>query len=122
MTTPPKSERTFWQKEATRLLRMMVSSHEVSYKQLARRLEHFGGKEPEKTLSNKINRGSFSFAFFLRCMAALQIENVQFYLKTISPETLAAIRNEALRRPRRKFPSKPRVRHVKAPGKANRPR
>jgi hypothetical protein len=66
-----------WQREARRLLRAQMALKDVRYKGLARALESIGVLEEPKALANKINRGTFSFVFFLQCMHALDIESVR---------------------------------------------
>ncbi|KMW47106.1 DUF6471 domain-containing protein [Ralstonia insidiosa] len=66
-----------WQREARRLLRAQMALKDVRYKGLARALESVGVFEEPKALANKINRGTFSFAFFLQCMRALAIDTVK---------------------------------------------
>ncbi len=66
-----------WSREARRLLKAELARREVGYKALSRALERFGIEEDAKVLSTKINRGTFSFAFFLQCMRALDIESVR---------------------------------------------
>lgn len=74
----------------------------MSYKQLSRTLEVFGEKVPEKTLGNKINRGTFSFIFFLQCMYALGRSDVRFLLPDLSNEELMVLR--AVKKKVRKAP------------------
>ena len=62
-----------WQKEARRLLRAQLVLKDMGYKELSRALESVGVEESPKALSNKISRGTFSFAFFLQCMKALDV-------------------------------------------------
>ncbi|AUN95856.1 DUF6471 domain-containing protein [Pseudazoarcus pumilus] len=72
MTTPIN-----WNREARRLLKGELARREIGYKALSRALERFGIDEDPKVLSTKINRGTFSFAFFLQCMRALDIDTVR---------------------------------------------
>lgn len=65
-----------WQLDARRLLRAQLALKDMGYKELSRALETLGIEESPKVLSNKINRGTFSFAFFLQCMRALGIRTV----------------------------------------------
>lgn len=51
----------------------------MNFKQLARALEAIDVKEDSKVLSNKINRGTFSFSFFLQCMRALKIDTIKLH-------------------------------------------
>ena len=43
----------------------------ISYRALQERLESLGVSENYGGLTNKINRGTFSFSFFLQCMQAV---------------------------------------------------
>jgi hypothetical protein len=105
MTAVPKAERTFWHEESTRLLRVALAAHRVSYKELSRMLEEFGELEPEKTLNNKINRGTFSFIFFIKCMYAIgRLEN-RLELSPLNETNKARIRQAARRQRRRTFPA-----------------
>lgn len=76
--TPGKMDSTDWQRESRRLLRAQMALKDVRYKELARALERIGVLEEPKALANKINRGTFSCAFFLQCMRALDIASVRF--------------------------------------------
>jgi hypothetical protein len=106
MATVSKSERTFWHTQATSVLHTMLASRRITYKQLSRLLEGLGELEPEKTLSNKINRGTFSFQFFLKCVRALGITDVRFLLEELSAADRAGIRRAAKAQRRRSFPVK----------------
>lgn len=61
----------FWSTEARNILKGLLAREDSTYKVLAKRLEHIGVKENADQLRNKINRGTFSFAFFLKCLHAL---------------------------------------------------
>jgi DNA (cytosine-5)-methyltransferase 1 len=50
---------------------------DVCYKELTRALERVGVRKEPKALPNKINRGTFSWAFFLQCVRALDITPVR---------------------------------------------
>ena len=66
-----------WPREARRILRAELARKDIGYKELSRALETVGIQEDAKALSNKINRGTFSFAFFLQCMQALGVDTVR---------------------------------------------
>lgn len=66
-----------WKKEARKLLRVQLDLKDVTYKGLSRALLSVGVDEEPKALANKIARGTFSFAFFLQCMRALNIDVVR---------------------------------------------
>nr|WP_314634622.1 DUF6471 domain-containing protein [uncultured Janthinobacterium sp.] len=68
---------TDWRAEARRLLQVELARKEMGYKELSRALEATCEVDIDsKALSNKVGRGTFSFAFFLQCMKALDIKNV----------------------------------------------
>lgn len=60
--------KTVWQEEAKRLLRGEMARHDFNYKSLARAL---GGAETDASLMTRINRGTFSLAFFLHALRAM---------------------------------------------------
>lgn len=66
-----KVEMTDWNLEARKVLRMELARRDIGYKKLALLLEKIYISETERSISNKMSRGSFSFAFFLQCMKAL---------------------------------------------------
>ena len=72
----------FWQKEATGLLKSLLARDDVSYKGLSRLLAQYGLSENPEQLKNKINRGTFSFGFFLKCCYALGHTDVAFKLRS----------------------------------------
>ena len=55
-----------WDEYASQVLKDLMHTRRVTYLELARGL----GVE-RRALTNKVNRGQFSFSFFLRCLAAL---------------------------------------------------
>lgn len=69
-----------WQAEAKRRLKVELVRKDVSYKVLADRLEKIGVPETERSIQSKVARGTFSFAFFLQCMKALGVRNVDLDL------------------------------------------
>ena len=60
-----------WKMEARRALRVELVRKEISYKVLAALLEKIDVHETERSIQNKMARGTFSFAFFLQCMKAI---------------------------------------------------
>lgn len=69
-----------WSREARRVLKAELAKCDASYKTLSRALEELGIEENPKALSTKINRGTFSFAFFLQCMRALRVGKIRLEL------------------------------------------
>jgi hypothetical protein len=64
------SER-FFDREARRLLKEAIEAEHLTYKELARRLERLGIHCNDRQLTNRINRGRFSFSFALQVLRAL---------------------------------------------------
>lgn len=72
----PSSE-TEWRAQAARILKAELSRHGVKYGELRDRLEALGVEESYGGLATKINRGKFSFAFFLQCMQTLEKNEIR---------------------------------------------
>ncbi|SIT49362.1 conserved hypothetical protein [Paraburkholderia ribeironis] len=60
-----------WYQVAGNVLRAELARQGISYRQLATLLAGIGVSETQRSIANKMSRGSFSFAFFLQCMRAL---------------------------------------------------
>lgn len=65
-----------WQTQAKQLIRAELKRRDLSYKDLAERMEAIGLKVNERTIANKIARGGFTAAFFLQCMEAIGVQNI----------------------------------------------
>lgn len=57
-----------WSGYSAQMLRDLMFLRRVGYKQLA-----FALGEETRALTNRVNRGTFSFAFFLRCTQAMEV-------------------------------------------------
>ena len=57
--------------DAANFLKAELARTGIGYDALCRKLKDIGVEESYKGVANKINRGSFSFAFFLQCMKAI---------------------------------------------------
>lgn len=66
-----------WSTHATNLLKGQMALAGISYEELIRRLALIGVEESYKGLANKINRGTFSFSFFLQCMKAIGVSEIR---------------------------------------------
>ncbi|MBD9361581.1 DUF6471 domain-containing protein [Methylomonas fluvii] len=66
-----------WSQRATNILKSELARAGIGYEELIRRLGEIGVEESYKGIANKINRGAFSFAFFMQCMKAMKIENIR---------------------------------------------
>ncbi|MBL26024.1 MAG: hypothetical protein CMM50_00540 [Rhodospirillaceae bacterium] len=65
-----------WQDRVKGLLKAELKRRNVSYKQLAERLQAMGINETERNINNKISRGGFSAAFFVQCLVSVGCKNV----------------------------------------------
>ena len=73
---PMKTNRD-WQAQAKGIIRGELKRRNLSYADLAERLTAIGVKENERNIANKIARGGFTAAFFLQCMEAIGVKNLQ---------------------------------------------
>lgn len=60
-----------WKKKASNLLKSELKKRDVNYTELCRRLQEIGLLETVASITTKINRGTFSFAFFLQSMQVI---------------------------------------------------
>jgi 3-mercaptopyruvate sulfurtransferase SseA len=65
-----------WKAEAKQLIRAELKRRDLSYADLAKRMEAIGLKVNERTIANKIASGGFSAVFFLQCMEAIGVQNL----------------------------------------------
>lgn len=61
-----------WNKNSSNLLKAELAKLGISYEELAERLKAIDVQETYQSIAAKINRGTFSFAFFMQCMKALE--------------------------------------------------
>ena len=67
-----------WKSNAKNILKAELTRLGVSYDVLVEKLNAIGVDENYNTVNTKINRGTFSFMFFVQCMKALEIKLVRF--------------------------------------------
>ena len=60
-----------WENEARRIVRAELVRRGITYKGLAARLVAIGVNETERSIANKMSRGTFSFVFVLQCLQAI---------------------------------------------------
>ncbi len=65
-----------WKKRASNLLKAELKKRDIGYAELCRRLQEIGLLETVASVTTKINRGTFSFAFFLQCMKVTETNTV----------------------------------------------
>ncbi|RZI43670.1 hypothetical protein EGT07_07830 [Herbaspirillum sp. HC18] len=63
--------------KASRLLKAELDLAGLSYADLVTRLAALGITETYKGIANKINRGAFSFSFFMQCMKAIDKKTIR---------------------------------------------
>lgn len=63
-----------WNKTATNLIKAEIARAGIGYEELVNKLSEIGVTESYTGISAKINRGTFSFAFFLQCMKAINLQ------------------------------------------------
>ena len=69
-------KRSVWSEQAKNILKAEIKRKGFDYKRLLVNLESIGVKEKYSSFTVKLNRGTFSFAFFLQCMKALGVTKV----------------------------------------------
>ncbi|MDZ7923887.1 MAG: DUF6471 domain-containing protein [Marinagarivorans sp.] len=67
-----------WNKHAANFLKAEMAKQGVGYDDLIKRLGNLDVDETYKSISAKVNRGTFSFVFFMQCMKALNQKTVRF--------------------------------------------
>ena len=60
-----------YQDRARGLLKAELKRRNLSYKDLAERLTAAGTAEAEPNIANKLSRGGFSAAYFLKCLEVI---------------------------------------------------
>lgn len=71
-------DQRYWNGKSANLIKAELKLAGIGYEELVCRLAEIGVQETYKSVSSKINRGSFSFAFFMQCMKALNHTVVHF--------------------------------------------
>jgi hypothetical protein len=65
-----------WKAQAKQLIRAELKRRDLSYADLAVRMDTIGLKVNDRTIANKIATGSFSAVFFLQVMEAIGVKNL----------------------------------------------
>ena len=61
-----------WADRAKGILKAEIKRRNLTYAELAERLDAIGVKEAPDNINNKIARGKFTFVFSLQCLTALE--------------------------------------------------
>lgn len=65
-----------WNAYAKRVMRSEMHRKGMSYADLVAALAATGVKETEANLRNKVSRGSFTAAFLLQCLSAMEVKTL----------------------------------------------
>jgi hypothetical protein len=71
-----KTERE-WAERAARYLKAELKRADVTYEELAERLEAHGFAETKASISNKLARATVPASFFLACLAVLELDGLE---------------------------------------------
>ncbi len=66
-----------WKASAKNILKAELTRKGVDYETLVSKLKEVGVEESYNSLNIKINRGTFTFQFFLQCMKAIGVSDVR---------------------------------------------
>ena len=66
-----------WANRLSRFIKAELKRADVSYKELARRLNEHGLEETEDSITSKLGRGTFAATFLLATMEAIGMEQVR---------------------------------------------
>ena len=67
----PMTEHRDWNRHVVGILKAEMKRRHLSYRDLAEKLEAIGVHDSERNITNKVNRGSFTAAFFVQCLEAM---------------------------------------------------
>jgi hypothetical protein len=81
---------TTWGELPNRIIRVEMTKRSLSYADLAAHLGRIGVAENERSLRNKVARGTFSATFLLQCLVALDVMGLDLksYELPKSPEAM----------------------------------
>ena len=65
-----------WEDRAKRFLKAELKRADISYRELAERLEKHGLEETEASIASKLSRGTFAATFFLAALTAIGCESI----------------------------------------------
>lgn len=66
-----------WADRVKGILKAELKRRNISYRQLAERLEALGVHDSERNINNKISRGGFSATFFVQCLIAIGVRELR---------------------------------------------
>jgi DNA (cytosine-5)-methyltransferase 1 len=68
-----------WKAIAKNTLKAELTRKGIDYETLTNRLKEIGIDESYNSINTKINRGTFTFQFFLQCMQAIGVIEIRLY-------------------------------------------
>jgi hypothetical protein len=74
--SPAKPPARRWEDRARLYLKGQIKRADMTYEELAKRLEPHGFSENAASIANKLARGTFAATFFLACLSALELQGV----------------------------------------------
>jgi hypothetical protein len=69
-------EKKDWKYISKCLLKAELAKKNIDYQQLSIKLAEIGVNESASNINSKINRGTFSFMFFMQCMQAIKTQHI----------------------------------------------
>ncbi|HIP26477.1 MAG TPA: hypothetical protein EYG80_02350 [Flavobacteriaceae bacterium] len=66
-----------WNEKASNILKSELVRKNIDYNELSILLNTLGIQENYNSIANKLSRGTFSFAFFLKCMEAIKVATLK---------------------------------------------
>ena len=73
----PKTEQE-WAERAVRFLKAELKRADVTYDELADRLDQYGFEETRASIANKLTRATMSAHFLLASLAVIQVRQIRF--------------------------------------------
>ena len=70
------AKRKDWQAQVKGILKAELARRNLTYADLAEKLDSIGIKDNERNISNKIGRGTFTAIFFVQCMEAIGCKTI----------------------------------------------
>jgi len=66
-----------WVRMSQSILKAELKRRGIGYRELAEKLTALGTPETDRNIANKISRGGFTAAFFLECLIAIGVRQLQ---------------------------------------------
>lgn len=76
MAGKPRQKGKDWQAKVKGLLKAELARRQMSYADLAEKLEAIGIKDNDRNISNKVARGTFTAVFFVQCLEAIGCKTI----------------------------------------------